>query len=86
MHGEYVGADFPNGDVNVIKPKINPKYMEFYEIKKLMNIPSNAVIQERHFREAFIHANEKLSEGTEKTIDFLKFKEENIVGKKRNNF
>lgn len=71
MHGEYVDAEFPNGDVNVIKPKINPKYMEFYEIKKLMNIPNNAVIQERHFREAFIHANEKLSEGTEKTIDFL---------------
>ena len=71
MHGEYVGANFPNGDVNVIKPKINPKYMEFYEIKKLMNIPSNAVIQERHFREAFMDANEQLSEGTESTIDFL---------------
>ena len=71
MHGEYVDAEFPNGDVNVIKPKINPKYMEFYEIKKLMNIPSNAVIQERHFREAFIHANDQLSEGTEETIDFL---------------
>lgn len=23
MHGEYVGAEFPNGDVNIIKPKIN---------------------------------------------------------------
>ena len=73
MHGEYVGAEFPNGDVNVIKPKINPKYMEFYEIKKLMNIPSNAVIQERHFREAFNHANEQLSKGTEETIDFFFF-------------
>ena len=71
IHGEYVDAEFPNGDVNVIKPKINPKYMEFYEIKKLMNIPSNAVIQERHFREAFTHANDKISEGTEETIDFL---------------
>lgn len=71
MHGEYVGADFPNGDVNVIKPKINPKYMEFYEIKKLMNIPSNAVIQERHFREAFNYASDELSKGTESTIDFL---------------
>ena len=71
MHGEYANAEFPNGEVNIIKPRINPKYMEFYEIKKLMNIPSNAVIQERHFREAFIHANDQLSEGTEKTIDFL---------------
>ena len=71
MHGEYVGAEFPNGDVNVIKPRINPKYMEFYEIKKLMNIPSNAVIQERHFREAFNYATEELSSGTERTVDFL---------------
>lgn len=81
MHGEYVGADFPNGDVNVIKPQINPKYMEFYEIKKLMNIPSNAVIQERHFREAFINANEKLSAGTEKTIDFLDLMYDYLEGK-----
>ncbi len=71
MHGEYVGAEFPNGDVNIIKPKINPKYMEFYEIKKLMNIPSNAVIQERHFRDAFNHATKKLGEGTEETINFI---------------
>ena len=71
MHGEYVDAEFLNGDVNVIKPKINPKYMEFYEIKKLVNIPSNAVIQERHFREAFTHANDELSKGTQDTIDFL---------------
>lgn len=71
MHGEYVNADFPNGEVNIIKPKINPKYMEFYEIKKLMNIPSNAVIQERHFRDAFNYANGKLSEGTNETVNFL---------------
>ena len=31
MHGEYKGAEFPNGDVNVIRPKINPTYMSFYE-------------------------------------------------------
>ena len=50
MHGEYVGADFPNGEVNVIRPKINPIYMSFHEIKKLVNIPSNGYIQERHFK------------------------------------
>ena len=71
MHGEYVDAEFPNGDVNVIKPKINPKYMEFYEIKKLMNITSNAYIQERLFREAFNHARDELSQGTESTVNFL---------------
>lgn len=71
MHGEYVDADFPNGNVNVIKPKINPKYMSFTEIKKLINIPNNAVIQERYFREAFIDANKKLAEGVEETVNFL---------------
>ena len=45
MHGEYKDAVFPNGAVNVIKPKINPQYMTFYEIKKLVNIPSNGYNQ-----------------------------------------
>lgn len=71
MHGEYKDAQFPNGQVNVIKPQINPKYMEFYEIKSLMNIPNNAVIQERYFREAFNYATKKLSEGTQETVNFL---------------
>ena len=71
MHGEYVNAEFPNGDVNIIKPVINPKYMEFYEMKKLLNIPANAVIQERHFRDAFTYANEELSKGTADTVNFL---------------
>ena len=61
MHGEYKGAQFPNGDVNVIKPKINPKFMTFYEIKKLVNISSNAYIQERHFRMAFKEAKKRSS-------------------------
>ena len=71
MHGEYVGAEFPNGEVNVIRPKLNPKYMSFNEIKKLVSITSNAFIQERYFREAFNDANAKISEGTEETVDFL---------------
>jgi DNA helicase HerA-like ATPase len=45
--------------------------MEFYEIKSLMNIPNNAVIQERYFREAFNYATKKLSEGTQETVNFL---------------
>ncbi len=71
MHGEYVGAEFPNGDVNVIQPKINPTYMSFYEIKKLVNIPGNGYIQERHFRKAFKEAKEMVSEGTAHTNNFL---------------
>ncbi|MEE1129947.1 MAG: ATP-binding protein [Methanobrevibacter sp.] len=71
MHGEYVGAEFPNGDVNVIRPKINPVYMSFHEIKKLVNIPSNGYIQERHFRRAFKEAKEMVGNGTAHTNNFL---------------
>ncbi len=71
MHGEYRDADFPNGDVNVIKPKINPKYMAFYEIKKLVNIPSNAYVQERFFRKAFKEAREQLEVGVADENTFL---------------
>ena len=71
MHGEYKDAEFPNGNVNVIKPKINPQYMTFYEIKKLVNIPSNGYIQERHFRRAFKKARKMLSDGEAQTNNFL---------------
>ncbi|AMD17547.1 ATPase [Methanobrevibacter sp. YE315] len=71
MHGEYKDAEFPNGDVNVIKPKINPKYMNFYEIKKLVNIGGNSFIQERHFRRAFKQAKKMISDGVAHTNNFL---------------
>lgn len=71
MHGEYRDADFPNGSVNVIQPKINPTYMNFSEIKRLVNIPNNAYIQERHFRYAFNKARTQINEGTEHTYKFL---------------
>ena len=71
MHGAYKDAEFPKGNVNVIKPKINPQYMTFYEIKKLVNIPSNGYIQERHFRRAFKKAKEMLSDGVAHTNNFL---------------
>ena len=72
MHGEYKGAEFPNGNVNVIKPKINPKYMSFTEIKKLVNIPSNGYIQERHFRRAFKEARKRIEDGIAQENNFLK--------------
>ena len=71
MHGEYVGADFPNGDVNVIRPKLNPTYMSFPEIKRLVNIPSNGYIQERHFRKAFNAARNQVRDSTAHTNNFL---------------
>ena len=71
MHGEYKDASFPNGEVNVIRPKINPTYMNFYEIKKLVNIGGNSFIQERHFRRAFKKAKEMLSDGVAPSNNFL---------------
>ncbi|WP_405276442.1 helicase HerA-like domain-containing protein [Methanobrevibacter sp.] len=71
MHGEYKDASFPNGDVNVISPKINPHYMSFNEIKRLVNIPSNGYIQERYFRKAFRQAKAMLSDGKANTNNFL---------------
>ena len=71
MHGEYKDATFPNGEVNVIRPKINPLYMNFHEIKKLVNIGGNSFIQERHFRRAFKQAKQMLSDGVAHTNNFL---------------
>ena len=71
MHGEYKGAEFKNGKVNVIQPSINPKYMSFNEIKKLANIPNNAFKQERHFRKAFKKANKLVEECAVSTNNFL---------------
>ncbi len=45
--------------------------MSFNEIKKLVSITGNAFIQERYFREAFYDASNKISEGTEETVNFL---------------
>lgn len=71
MHSEYVSAEFSNGKVNIIEPIVNPKYMEFNEIKKLANIGSNASLQERFFRKAFLKANENIQKGEAISTDFL---------------
>ena len=71
MHGEYKDAEFPNGQVNVIHPKINPNYMAFHEIRKLVNIPTNGYIQERYFRKAFKEAKAMLGDGRANTNNFL---------------
>lgn len=71
MHSEYVDAKFTNGKVNVIKPMINPKHMEFSEIKKLANIPPNAPLQERYFRKAFQNAQSQIMQGKASSSDFI---------------
>ena len=45
--------------------------MTFPEIKRLVNIPNNAYIQERHFRQAFNQAKKEIKEGTEHTYKLL---------------
>lgn len=71
MHSEYVDAEFTNGKVNVIQPMINPKYMEFSEIKSLANIPTNAPLQERYFRRAFQESQKQILDGVAPSADFI---------------
>lgn len=72
MHGEYRDAEFTNGGVNVIKPLINPRFMDVHEIRRLVNIPNNAYIQERHFRQSFFEARNMIKEGKTSSNNFLK--------------
>ena len=71
MHGEYKDAEFPNGDVNIIPPKINPMYMSFSEMKNLANIKGSAFVQERFFRRAFFDARDVIRNGGENKRDFV---------------
>lgn len=71
MHSEYSGAQFKNGEINIIEANINPIYMSFDEIKGLANIPSSAHIQERYFRESYKEANAIVQDGTSDTKDFI---------------
>ena len=45
--------------------------MNFYEIKKLVNIGGNSFIQERHFRRAFKQAKKMISDSVAHTNNFL---------------
>ncbi|MCC7553180.1 MAG: ATP-binding protein [Methanobacteriaceae archaeon] len=71
MHSEYSNSDFKNGEINKIKPVINPIYMSFDEIKGLANIKGSAHIQERYFRNAFKKARKIVENGEATTTDFL---------------
>lgn len=63
MHSEYANTNFGDDKVNILKPKINPIYMSFSEVKKLSNIPPNAYVQERYFRKAYNLAKKDLEKG-----------------------
>lgn len=79
MHGEYKDAEFPNGNVNIIPPKINPIYMSFSEIKRLAGIGGNANIQERYFRQAFNEVRKEIEGGTEGEHNFLDAMQNNLM-------
>jgi DNA helicase HerA-like ATPase len=73
MHSEYADAEFNNGEINIIRPEINPIYMSFSEIRRLINVPSSAYIQERYFREAYRIAIDETREGNSRDfLDILK--------------
>ncbi len=67
MHSEYAEAEF-SGEVRVLKPKLNPRYMLYAELRRLVNIDDKAYIQERYLREAHRHA---LSHGRGSMIDVM---------------
>ncbi|NOZ82353.1 MAG: ATP-binding protein [Euryarchaeota archaeon] len=72
MHSEYAGAEF-SGEVRVIQPKLNPRYMLYSELRRLVNIDDKAYIQERYLREAHRHA---LSAGGSMIDEMLAYLEE----------
>ncbi len=70
MHSEYVLSKFTNGGINVIPSNLNPRYLTFSELLILLNIPSNAHIQQRYLRIAFKEIRDKMKESGLKK-DFL---------------
>lgn len=58
MHSEYIDTTFNHGNKKIISAKINPKYLNIYEFKKLARIPDSATNQERFLREAYKHAKQ----------------------------
>ena len=84
MHGEYINTEFNNGSKNEIRPRINPLYLSVGEFKTLANIPNNAYVQERYFRNAYKKAKERFEETENTTGDFISeiIKEIEIEGDK----
>ncbi|MGC9517948.1 MAG: helicase HerA-like domain-containing protein [Methanomicrobiales archaeon] len=78
MHSEYVKTEFMHGQVNPIKPLLNPLYLEFYEFKKLARIPDNAYVQERYLRKAYKLAKKSIRESLTTHNDFLHVIEEQL--------
>ncbi|RAP45106.1 MAG: ATPase [Methanosphaera sp. rholeuAM6] len=56
MHSEYGKTKFNNGSKKSIDAKINPRYLNIHEYKRLARIPDSATNQERYLREAYDYA------------------------------
>ncbi|MGL6297975.1 MAG: helicase HerA-like domain-containing protein [Methanobacteriaceae archaeon] len=81
MHSEYVSNKFENGNVNVIKAEINPNYMSFSELKELINIKGNAILQERYFRKAYESAKNAVKLGESRENEFIEIMEQYLERK-----
>ncbi|NOZ58585.1 MAG: ATP-binding protein [Euryarchaeota archaeon] len=68
MHSEYVNAEF-SGGVKRILPRLNPVYLLYGELKRLVNIDEKAYIQERYLREAHSHALELVQTSPASLVD-----------------
>lgn len=74
MHSEYGKTVFKNGKKKEINAKINPRYLNIYEYKRLARIPDSATNQERYLREAYNYAKELDKDGKcESFIDSMMF-------------
>lgn len=56
MHSEYGKTTFTNGTKKEISAKINPRFLNIYEFKRLARVPDSATNQERFLRDAYKHA------------------------------
>lgn len=62
MHSEYVDADFSNK--KILPTKINPLFLHYKEIARMMNIEETAYIQEMFFKKVFENVKEKFKKTT----------------------
>ena len=80
MHSEYGQSKFSNGKIKTINPRINPKDLNIYELKKLSGISDNAVNQERYLRDAYKYTIDILKDG--RVNDFIQTMIDYIDGKR----
>ncbi len=82
MHSEYVDAKFIKG-TNVLEPKLNPVFLSFQELKKLLNIDEKAYIQERFLRMAYKEAMENVKNKGSSLMDEMLIYLEKIADTKK---